>query len=70
MKSWLEKKLKIKSHLFKVFRFNKKTRKGKLLGTIMACNCPDAVIRGWKKFKVPKTNEEQSLIYARRVIIK
>lgn len=65
-KTELQKKLNIKFKKFNVFRYDDKTKKSELLGVVIASGSPDAIMRGWKKFKIPHKNYEMKMIYARR----
>lgn len=53
-------------HRWNVFKFEKKTGESILLGVVNAKHQPDALKRGWDKFKVPYTNEKLKEIYVRR----
>ena len=65
-KTNFEKKLNLKFSKFNIYKYNPITKESKLLGVVIATNCPDAVGRGWKKFKIKR--KEMSLVYARKNI--
>ena len=55
----------LKLKYWNVFRYDKKTGTSNKLGVVRARGNPEAVRKGWKKFKVLRTNEELKKIYAR-----
>lgn len=55
-----------KNHRWNVYKFEPKTKISKLLGVVNARHQPDALGKGWKKFKIPRINSELKNIYVRR----
>lgn len=50
-----------------IYRYDPKTRKSHDLGRVRANNSPQAVLRGYEKFKV-RTNAEQRYVGARPLV--
>ena len=55
----------LKAKIWNVYRYHKETKKSDFLGVVRARGSPHALGAGWKKFKVPRTNQELSKIYVR-----
>jgi hypothetical protein len=60
----MEKEFKI--HRWNVYKFDFKTKKSKLLGSVNAKHQPDALLKGWNKFRITRTHQELKGIYVRR----
>jgi len=59
------KQAELKMKLWNIYRFNPKNKTSTFLGVVRAKGNPHAIGRAWTKFKVPRTNQELSKIYAR-----
>ena len=58
-------KHELKMKYWNIYRFNPKNKTSKFLGVVRARGNPHAIGVAWRKFKVPRTNQELSKIYAR-----